>query len=638
MYEPLFIVDTLLALAVLIAVSVAGRRAGRLHRDAASARPLRRALIVTGVLLGLRLAAAVLVGVGSPALLGLDLTLGLPVALATTGWALLDRRRTVPATYAAVTGSLVALYLKLVPPGSQDTAITAALVLTAVAAAIAASWLLDRWRSGGSRVARAPWFGSAALVAVVLVGWLGAGTSPAAAAPSTAAGPHAEHAAHAGGPVDLGGGPAAGHHGHAASRPIGDLTGPRHGEPDVRVTLTAARSTVKLSSGRTVEGLTFNGQAPGPQIRVRQGQLLEVVLVNRDVAEGVTLHWHGVDVPNAEDGVAGLTQAAVAPGADHRYRFVPDRAGTFWYHTHHVADETVRRGLFGSLVVGPPATGFERTFFTHLWPGDDQPTTAFGTADTVQQHRLATGERAHLRFVNSSSEPQRLTTDGTPLTVTAIDGNTVHGAGELPAGTDLLLPAGGRADVVFRMPGTAVTFRIDAGEDPNDAAIVLSPTGSAEPAAPGRGTLLDPLTYGTPAAERIAAGGYDREFTVAMQDGFGRHHGGLTYGTLINGRMAPSVPTLMVGEGDRVRVRIVNRSVMDHPMHLHGHRILVLSRNGTPSTGGPWWTDTLNVGPGQVFEVAFTADNPGIWMDHCHNLEHAAAGMVMHLAYAGVRA
>ena len=86
MYEPLFIVDTLLALAVLIAVSVAGRRAGRLHRDAASARPLRRALIVTGVLLGLRLAAAVLVGVGSPALLGLGLTLGLPVALATTGW------------------------------------------------------------------------------------------------------------------------------------------------------------------------------------------------------------------------------------------------------------------------------------------------------------------------------------------------------------------------------------------------------------------------------------------------------------------------------------------------------------------------------------------------------------------------
>jgi len=67
---------------------------------------------------------------------------------------------------------------------------------------------------------------------------------------------------------------------------------------------------LRLSSGRTVEALTFNGQAPGPQIRVRQGQLLEVTLINSDIAEGVTVHWHGVDVPNAEDGIPGLTQAA----------------------------------------------------------------------------------------------------------------------------------------------------------------------------------------------------------------------------------------------------------------------------------------------------------------------------------------
>ena len=77
------------------------------------------------------------------------------------------------------------------------------------------------------------------------------------------------------------------------------------------------------------------------------------------------------------------------------------------------------------------------------------------------------------------------------------------------------------------------------------------------------------------------------------------------------------------------------RAVLD-PMHLHGHHILVLSRNGAAVTGSPWWADTLNVAPGERYEVAFRADNPGIWMDHCHNLPHAVQGLIVHLAYEGV--
>ncbi|MBC1370844.1 multicopper oxidase domain-containing protein [Listeria booriae] len=71
-------------------------------------------------------------------------------------------------------------------------------------------------------------------------------------------------------------------------------------------------------------------------------------------------------------------------------------------------------------------------------------------------------------------------------------------------------------------------------------------------------------------------------------------------------------------------------------MHLHGHKMLVLTRNGKATTGSPWWTDTLNVAPGETYEVAFKADNPGIWMDHCHNLDHAMNGMMMHLQYDNV--
>jgi FtsP/CotA-like multicopper oxidase with cupredoxin domain len=91
----------------------------------------------------------------------------------------------------------------------------------------------------------------------------------------------------------------------------------------------------------------------------------------------------------------------------------------------------------------------------------------------------------------------------------------------------------------------------------------------------------------------------------------------------------------VVREGEVATMRIENVSGQVHPMHLHGHRAVVLSRNGEPATGSPWWIDSLNVEDGETYDIAFVADNPGIWMDHCHNLEHAADGMVAHLMYEG---
>jgi FtsP/CotA-like multicopper oxidase with cupredoxin domain len=93
----------------------------------------------------------------------------------------------------------------------------------------------------------------------------------------------------------------------------------------------------------------------------------------------------------------------------------------------------------------------------------------------------------------------------------------------------------------------------------------------------------------------------------------------------------------VVERGDLVEVEISNKTSSVHPMHLHGHHALVLSRDGKPTTGSPWWVDTLDVDPGERYEIGFRADNPGIWMDHCHNLRHAAAGLTMHLAYTGYR-
>jgi len=103
----------------------------------------------------------------------------------------------------------------------------------------------------------------------------------------------------------------------------------------------------------------------------------------------------------------------------------------------------------------------------------------------------------------------------------------------------------------------------------------------------------------------------------------------------INGHLYPDVPMFTVAEGDIVVMRISNTSGDVHPMHLHGHHAVVLSRDGEDATGSPWWVDSLNVLDGETYEIAFLADNPGVWLDHCHNLPHAKQGLLAHLMYEG---
>jgi len=136
--------------------------------------------------------------------------------------------------------------------------------------------------------------------------------------------------------------------------------------------LTARKADVRLASGATIDALTFDGRAPGRELRVRQGDLIEVRLENVDVRPGVTIHWHGVDVPNAEDGVAGVTQDAVSPGGSYVYRFRAKQAGTFWYHSHEASASQVRRGLYGALVVeprGPRPRGLDLALVAHDFDG-----------------------------------------------------------------------------------------------------------------------------------------------------------------------------------------------------------------------------------------------------------------------------
>jgi FtsP/CotA-like multicopper oxidase with cupredoxin domain len=147
---------------------------------------------------------------------------------------------------------------------------------------------------------------------------------------------------------------------------------------------------------------------------------------------------------------------------------------------------------------------------------------------------------------------------------------------------------------------------------------------------------LDLLTYGSPAALRFDPARAGRHFDYRIGRRIGLVDGKPGFWWTINGHLFPDVPMFMVHEGDVVRMTISNDSGSVHPMHLHGHHAVVLSRNGVRSTGSPWWVDSLSVADGDRYEIAFVADNPGIWMDHCHNLDHARDGLIAHLAYAGV--
>jgi FtsP/CotA-like multicopper oxidase with cupredoxin domain len=404
------------------------------------------------------------------------------------------------------------------------------------------------------------------------------------------------------------------------------------GRPDRRFTLTAQTARVELPSGRTVDALTFDGRLPGPELRVRQGDLVEVTLRNRDVEAGVSIHWHGVDVPNAEDGVSGVTQDAVAPGRSYAYRFRAEQVGTFWYHTHQSSARDVRRGLYGAFVIEPrrrPTPGsLDLALVAHRFGS----ATTLGSTDVTDRRAVVPGTPVRLRLVNSDNTRQTFRLGGTPFRVLAIDGGDLN-APQVLSDTDLVLGGGGRYDVAFTMPGGPVTVALDRAA----ARLVLSPDGRSDGSEPSEGPRFDPTGYGRPAPTPFGtASRFDRTFRLELGQKLGFFDGKPGRHWTLNGGIFPDVPVFIVQRGDLVKVEVVNDTGSVHPMHLHGHHMLVLSRDGKAVSGSPWWSDTLDVAPHERYEVAFRADNPGLWMDHCHNLRHAGDGLTMHLAYAGV--
>lgn len=397
---------------------------------------------------------------------------------------------------------------------------------------------------------------------------------------------------------------------------------------DVRVDVEAQQQRIDLPSGRTVAAWTF-GELGGPLIEADEGDLVEVTLRNRDIAEGVTAHWHGYEVPNGEDGAAGITQDAVRPGDSFTYRFVAATPGTYWYHTHQRSSAGVPRGLYGPLVVharDAERADHDMVLPLHTFGGR----VVLGDSDVPQRIAVAAGETVRVRLINTDQDAHVVAVTGTPYRVVAIDGRDVSEPG-LVDGRALRIPAGGRYDVAFVMPDGAVGVSARA----SDSASVTFAAASADDAPAARyDEVFDPLAYGSPRGPALEA--FDVERTIVLDRLPRIVAGAPAYAYTIDGEVHPHIRPTVVREGDRVRLTVVNRGFETHPMHPHGHHVVVLSVNGRVPTGGPVVLDTFEVRPGETWEVALVADNPGIWMDHCHDLDHAALGMVTHLVYRGV--
>ena len=299
--------------------------------------------------------------------------------------------------------------------------------------------------------------------------------------------------------VDDGGAPLPGGHVHgdaAGGVPVAALTGDVDGPADVAVTLVARQEHFRLASGEDVDGYTLNGETPGPTIRARAGDLVEVRVANDNVKGGITLHWHGVDVPNSMDGVAGVTQDAIRPGQHHVYRFIAV-VGTYWYHSHQLSHPQVAGGLLGALVVSPraPRPGvLDVVALVHFYGG----VRTVNGRPLEHLHPASPETTARVRVINTDQGPMPVWVSGASYRVVAVDGQEVNRPTPITSQA-VLVTAGGRADLELVVPagGARVEF---AG-----ASVGARRTGARRP-APRRPEPAGPVALRQPDAVGLRPG------------------------------------------------------------------------------------------------------------------------------------
>jgi FtsP/CotA-like multicopper oxidase with cupredoxin domain len=221
----------------------------------------------------------------------------------------------------------------------------------------------------------------------------------------------------------------------------------------------------------------YNGIVPGPQIRVRNGQRVRIRFTNRLPLE-TTVHWHGIGVPNSQDGVPDVTQKAIAPGGTYTYEFTarpagdPTGGGTFLYHTHVDEDLQMPAGLYGSFIIDAakpvPSYAVDKTLVFSEWTADAGTGRVRGVMQMegmlpnfftingksfpdTQPIDVPSGKRVLFRLVNAGQMAHPIHLHGTAFRVVARDGHAIASAQQQLRDT-ITLESGERADIAFTEP------------------------------------------------------------------------------------------------------------------------------------------------------------------------------------------
>ncbi|EIK97723.1 twin-arginine translocation pathway signal [Pseudomonas sp. M47T1] len=410
--------------------------------------------------------------------------------------------------------------------------------------------------------------------------------------------------------------------------------------------LIAAPLDVELVSDRTTPAWAFGGSVPGMELRARQGDWLRVRFINH-LPVPTTLHWHGIRLPLEMDGVPYVSQLPVLPGEYFDYRFrVPD-AGSFWYHPHVASAEQLGRGLVGPLIVEErEPTGFahERTLSLKTWHVDEQGgflpfSVAREAARVGTAGRLSTvngvpqavieapaGQVVRVRLLNvDNTVTYRLNLRGADDSrIYALDGNPIQ---PRPLGKEYWLGPGMRMCLAVRMPAAGEevalrdgsvrlgTLRAVAGEG---MAGDWPPGLPANPVAEPNLGNAEKLTFNVEWVGSTSVGGDNGQPPSLWQIN------GKAWD--INDKTCADRPIARLARGKSYIFELKNMTQYQHPIHLHGMTFKVIA--SSRHTLEPYFTDTYLLGKHERARVALVADNPGVWMFHCHVVDHMETGLM----------
>ncbi|WP_017726125.1 multicopper oxidase family protein [Halalkalibacterium ligniniphilum] len=422
---------------------------------------------------------------------------------------------------------------------------------------------------------------------------------------------------------------------------------------------------------------TYNGTMPGEEIRVQEGDTV-VLNVQNLLDVPTAIHLHGFPVPHEMDGVPGVTQNAIMPGESFTYEYEATVPGTYWYHSHQDGATQVDKGLYGVFIVEPANQKpydideviviDEHSTMDMNMGGMDHGNMDMGNMnmggmdhgrmngeggmghaqmmnqmyDTmiingkaspqIEAMSVTEGDKVKLRFVNAGLFTQVVSIPGHSFKITHYDGQPVNEP-EILNDTAFRIAPAERYEVEFEMnnPGAwGIQVFAEENQERLNTLIPIVYDGYEEEelqAAEAISSFLDLTTYGE--SQELELGEITKEYDMLL----GTDDGEMSF--TINGKQFPDHEIYEVEEGDVVKVTIVNDTGVDHPMHLHGEFFNVVSKNGNPIAGSPVLKDTLNVRPGETYEIVFEAKNPGNWLFHCHEFHHASGGMVAEVQYQG---